>query len=374
MNAGKQYKFLSIRQPLAWAVCVGEKTVENKSNNTSHRGPLLIHAGKNVGGLSGLKKLQGWKTYKDYFALGAIIGAVDLYNAVEFNRSLETNLHANGPWCYLLRNPKWFAEPIACKGQLGILPLPEELTAQVESQLNKPGRVIQIPEELLGEIRPLPTDACCYQGRHYLEHGLPEDALRRFEGAINLDKSNATAYFLKSLALDEMEEPEEAIKAVSEAIRLEGDTPAYLCNRAVYYRTLKRLPESMQDINKFIVLEPGLEIGYWLRGFNYCLSKDFVSALSDLNRAQTINPDNVETKLLKGAVLLESGKTAEGIEELKAAERQFPDDPWPSYFLYRGYKKANQRELASAALELFNEKDGEEKEVKGYLESIGFSL
>jgi hypothetical protein len=61
------------------------------------------------------------------------------------------------------------------------------------------------------------------------------------------------------------------------------------------------------------------------------LCKDDVSALADLDRAQTLNPDNMETTLLKGAFLVESGRIAAGIKELKEAEQQCPEHPWPSY-------------------------------------------
>jgi hypothetical protein len=73
----RKYKCLSIRQPLAWAVCVGEKTVENRSKSTTPQGLLLIHAGKNKDGLRELECLQRWKQYKGCFSLGAVVGAVD---------------------------------------------------------------------------------------------------------------------------------------------------------------------------------------------------------------------------------------------------------------------------------------------------------
>lgn len=41
-------KALSLRQPWAWAVVHGYKDVENRSWSTKHRGPLLIHASKQL--------------------------------------------------------------------------------------------------------------------------------------------------------------------------------------------------------------------------------------------------------------------------------------------------------------------------------------
>ena len=37
---------LTIHQPWAWAIMAGIKRVENRTWRTSHRGPLVIHAGK----------------------------------------------------------------------------------------------------------------------------------------------------------------------------------------------------------------------------------------------------------------------------------------------------------------------------------------
>jgi hypothetical protein len=38
-------KVLSVRQPWAWCIAVGAKTVENRSRATAYRGPLAIQAG-----------------------------------------------------------------------------------------------------------------------------------------------------------------------------------------------------------------------------------------------------------------------------------------------------------------------------------------
>jgi len=195
MAAEQKLKCLSIRQPFSWAVCVGEKTAENKEKKTSHRGLLLIHAGKAKDDLGSLKKLPGWTEYRDWFALGAIIGAVDLYDCIEFNTSLEANPHASGPQCYLLRNPRLFGEPIPCTGQLGIFSLPGELTARVETQLGRPGRTVQIPEDLRNEIRPSQSRVCYHQGEHYAANESFEDAIRRLDESIKLDASNSRAYF-----------------------------------------------------------------------------------------------------------------------------------------------------------------------------------
>jgi hypothetical protein len=193
MPSEQEYKVLSIRQPLAWAVCIGEKTVENRPKTTRHRGLLLIHAGEAADGLRELKESSYWTEYKDLLPLGAIIGCADLYDSVEFDTSLEANPHASGPICYLIRNPKWFQQPIPCTEQMGIGKLPVGLQGRVEEQLNKPGRPVEVREELIKSIRPSPSEVCNRQGLQYLEAEKYDDALRRLGDGIKLDSSNANA-------------------------------------------------------------------------------------------------------------------------------------------------------------------------------------
>lgn len=40
------WRILTVRPPWSWAIWMGEKRVENRSAGTSHRGPLMIHAGQ----------------------------------------------------------------------------------------------------------------------------------------------------------------------------------------------------------------------------------------------------------------------------------------------------------------------------------------
>jgi hypothetical protein len=39
-------KAITIKQPWAWAIAAGYKTIENRTTNWSYRGPLAIHAGR----------------------------------------------------------------------------------------------------------------------------------------------------------------------------------------------------------------------------------------------------------------------------------------------------------------------------------------
>jgi hypothetical protein len=42
-------KTLSVRQPYAWLIVAGFKTIENRTWRTNYRGPLQIHASQKAG-------------------------------------------------------------------------------------------------------------------------------------------------------------------------------------------------------------------------------------------------------------------------------------------------------------------------------------
>ena len=85
-------KALTLTQPWATLVAIGAKRFETRSWSTPYRGPLAIHAGKNlkpVGGEAGLRELCGMEPFRevlteaglaDVGALprGAIVATVEL--------------------------------------------------------------------------------------------------------------------------------------------------------------------------------------------------------------------------------------------------------------------------------------------------------
>lgn len=108
---------LTVRQPWAWAIIHGGKDIENRSWNTKHRGPLVIHAGmgfdRDDETLRRVRKLSK-RSLPDEFDRGMLIGVVDVVDSVDMHRS---------PWFvgdygFVLENPRAFKKPIPCKGRL----------------------------------------------------------------------------------------------------------------------------------------------------------------------------------------------------------------------------------------------------------------
>lgn len=128
-------KALTIDPVWAWAIMFGPKRVENRTWATSHRGPLLIHAGQNrsrePAARADLERL-GVEVPQD-IPRGVILGTVDLVDVVrilgqyqhllmdEFDEhKIIEDPFAHGPYCWILRDPKPLPEPIPAIGNQGL--------------------------------------------------------------------------------------------------------------------------------------------------------------------------------------------------------------------------------------------------------------
>ena len=109
-------KALSIHQPWAWAILHAGKSVENRSRPTSHRGPLLIHAARSRASYDA-QDVDEWRDGYgvalpawDELVKGAIVGQVDVVDCVR--ASEMSGPWIEGPWCWVLAEPRAFAAPV----------------------------------------------------------------------------------------------------------------------------------------------------------------------------------------------------------------------------------------------------------------------
>lgn len=109
------YKALSVRQPFAFLIVSGQKTIENRTWSTSHRGKLLIHASRNIAyfdqDAAWIKELGLSVPQIEQLPCGAIIGSVNL---------IDCRLGGPGTWDWHLTNPRSLHRPIPYSGRLGL--------------------------------------------------------------------------------------------------------------------------------------------------------------------------------------------------------------------------------------------------------------
>lgn len=142
-------KALTVQQPWAWAIFHG-KNIENRTQLWTYRGPLAIHAGmrESERGMSDRRIRYQTSLTGEIGPLhfGAIIGVVDLVD-------VHPDAGCCKPWgesAYVehggrerrqithlvLENPRALAEPIGCRGALGLWTPPADITEQLEVVAN----------------------------------------------------------------------------------------------------------------------------------------------------------------------------------------------------------------------------------------------
>ena len=121
-------KAISIRQPWAWLILVGDKRVENRTWRTSHRGPLLIHAAKIIDQDTFDEVIRVCRekgeplTEGELAAMsqtGAVVGIVDVVDCTQSPRKSDRLFFNPGCWAFVLRNPQ-FIQPIPARGMPGL--------------------------------------------------------------------------------------------------------------------------------------------------------------------------------------------------------------------------------------------------------------
>ncbi len=132
-------KALTVCQPYAHLIVIGEKRVENRTWPTSYRGPLLIHAGKSRAWLDDYEGGDE-ERYRD-MVFGAILGKCELDGVCHIENIkgcaaerrwpwLLTHEHTEGLFCWILGDVVRFETPIPWKGQRGLFDIPDDVVAE----------------------------------------------------------------------------------------------------------------------------------------------------------------------------------------------------------------------------------------------------
>lgn len=138
-------KAITICQPFA-DLCLlpdedpDHKRTENRTWYSSHRGPLLIHAGKS----------HKWLDYDDpsRYVFGAIVGRVEAVACFTSDLILDGELptkfswlkehkHVEGPYCHVYLNPVRFPKPIPWRGALRFFDVPDDVVHCLSNQLKE---------------------------------------------------------------------------------------------------------------------------------------------------------------------------------------------------------------------------------------------
>jgi activating signal cointegrator 1 len=148
-------KALTVYQPWATLETLGLKGTETRGRPTKHRGPLVIHAGKQwsvreqraaVNIDAYLRRSLGGVGLPDELPRGCVIGVGNLLDC--FQVTEENQCHfaefdrvagdlSLGRWVWVLEHVKALREPIPWPGAQGLWTCPTELVMEILKQTHK---------------------------------------------------------------------------------------------------------------------------------------------------------------------------------------------------------------------------------------------
>ena len=145
--SSKTVPAIVIQQPWPWAIfhAPDRKRHENRGRNSSHRGPLVIVAGKGRSYLSGIdwlrKQGQPCPTAGE-LPFGCAVGVVEMVDCLDplavaeaIKAQVPGCRYLCGPFAHVYRNACAFKTPVPASGNQAVpfrLPLTDELIAQLE--------------------------------------------------------------------------------------------------------------------------------------------------------------------------------------------------------------------------------------------------
>lgn len=136
-------KALTVLQPWAQLLVLGEKRYETRSWSTGYRGPLLIHAGRRF--IEHVRELCATEPFYsalqkhgvniNYMTKGAILGQAELVDCIPSDQLRFEGKDPEeafgdfrvGRYAWRIENPQAFPEPIPYQGKLGLFDVKEEL-------------------------------------------------------------------------------------------------------------------------------------------------------------------------------------------------------------------------------------------------------
>jgi hypothetical protein len=130
-------KCLSLKQPFADLLALGEKTVELRKWNTKFRGKFLIHASKNID-IEACERLD-IDIDIDKLTKGTIIGSAFLYDVKEYQNQQEFNKDKQKHFSiiskyfdgykygFLVKDARMFKTSIPYSGKLGFFNIDDSI-------------------------------------------------------------------------------------------------------------------------------------------------------------------------------------------------------------------------------------------------------
>ena len=171
-----------------------------------------------------------------------------------------------------------------------------------------------------------------YAGRAviYNESGQFEKAIRESEQAIHLNPKLAWAFNTRGVARNGLRNPEKAIEDLNRAIELDPKYAWPYSNRSNSHYWLKNYRQSLKDADKAIELDPRLSSAHFRRGRALASLNEMEEAVRSFDKAIQLDPMDSGFFWNRGRAFLKLNKKESAMEDIRKAA-SMGNDPARDY-------------------------------------------
>ena len=159
-----------------------------------------------------------------------------------------------------------------------------------------------------------------------------EEVIPEMDAALFLAPGHSMGWSVKGYSVFYTGNPEEAVAAFDQAIRLDAKNFRALYGRGLALNTLRRFPEAEQSLERATALAPE-RANYWhLLGLARFYGLRFASALEAFEKLLQLSPERADAWGLKGMALFELARYPEALAAFDEALQRNAraDDLWMS--------------------------------------------
>jgi len=155
------------------------------------------------------------------------------------------------------------------------------------------------------------------QGNALLDEGDYDGAIEQFTQEIQLDSSDAMAYYDRGRAYEAKHDYDMAIADYSQSLELNPDDAAARNNRGNAYAAQGHYDTAIPDYDEALRLDPNYPAAYHNRGLAHYNLGDYGMAIKDFDQALSLNSSLARTIYLRACACDLAGRTAEALDGYK---------------------------------------------------------
>jgi tetratricopeptide (TPR) repeat protein len=145
----------------------------------------------------------------------------------------------------------------------------------------------------------------------------PKELLAFLEAKIKQNPKDAELYYERGRVLLQLDEINDAITSLTQAIALKSGEEKYHLLLADAHLRNGQVKESYADLQEVLTINPQNIDAYMKRGEIALFSRDYERSLESLDKAIEIDNINPRAYYMRGYVFLEKGDTTEAIRDLR---------------------------------------------------------